>query len=149
MLERSNIPSLRPPHVLKWFALMAKLFYRDMADSETCPFCKEDLSTLLSPRRLPCKHVGSLSCLNQWIRDGVISCPICRYIFVTSVSICFQFVLDNTVSFTYRSVIEFWFIYVVRWGQVARIAHPNAMVIGPRHNLTRTTLLPKFHICLK
>ena len=63
-----------------------------MSSEEVCSFCLQYVTTLSSPRRLPCKHLACLDCLKEWmsLHDGAVRCPQCRWWVVIDTPLSFS-----------------------------------------------------------
>ncbi|KAH6657409.1 hypothetical protein BKA67DRAFT_188325 [Truncatella angustata] len=44
----------------------------------SCPICTEDFSDGVDLRKLPCSHLYHPRCIDQWLRDFGVTCPLCR-----------------------------------------------------------------------
>jgi len=67
-----------------------KLFFRKMAEAarkdEYCGFCQSNLASAEDVRTLSCSHSHCLGCILRNVgKDGVMRCPICRYIYTRKI----------------------------------------------------------------
>ncbi|KAH8648568.1 hypothetical protein BX600DRAFT_116417 [Xylariales sp. PMI_506] len=50
----------------------------DALQSQSCSICTDDFIDGMDVRKLPCGHTYHPQCIDEWLRDFGVTCPLCR-----------------------------------------------------------------------